>query len=147
EPVTIPLADIAVVCAAHPHLRYSQAVLCGLTEAGAVFVACDRRQTPVAMLLPLEGHFVQAERFRRQAALTAPTEKRLWKQLMQAKIRAQGRALVARHGGDAGVGKMAERVRSGDPENVEAQAAQRYWPLLFGDRGFRRRREAEDENR
>jgi CRISPR-associated protein Cas1 len=36
---------------------------------------------------------------------------------------------------------MAKRVRSGDPDNLEAQAAQRYWPLLFG-KGFRRDRDA-----
>ena len=30
-------------------------------------------------------------------------------------------------------------MKSGDPENVEAQAARRYWPLLFG-REFRRER-------
>lgn len=43
--------------------------------------------------------------------------------------------------------ELAERVRSGDPENVEAQAAARYWPRVFGDINFRRRREAEDQNR
>lgn len=30
-------------------------------------------------------------------------------------------------------------MRSGDPENVEAQASRRYWPLLFGEE-FRRDR-------
>ena len=147
ETVTVPLRDIAVVCAAHPHLRYSQAVLAGLAEAGAAFVVCDRRQMPTAMLLPLDGHFVQAERFRRQAEMSLPTRKRLWRQLVQAKIRAQGRTLHALHGEDFGLGPMAERVKPGDPENLEAQASQRYWPRLFNDSGFRRRRAAEDQNR
>ena len=40
---------------------------------------------------------------------------------------------------------MAARVRSGDPGNLEAQAAQRYLPLLFGA-GFRRDREAAGAN-
>jgi CRISPR-associated protein Cas1 len=35
---------------------------------------------------------------------------------------------------------MARRVGSGDPDNMEAQAARRYWPLLFGE-AFRRDRE------
>jgi CRISPR-associated protein Cas1 len=38
-----------------------------------------------------------------------------------------------------------QRVRSGDPENIEAQAAKRYWVLLFGE-GFRRDRYAEGPN-
>ena len=40
---------------------------------------------------------------------------------------------------------MAKRVRSGDPDNLEAQGAQRYWPLLFG-KDFRRDRAAEGVN-
>lgn len=36
---------------------------------------------------------------------------------------------------------LARKVRSGDPDNVEAQAARRYWPLLMGE-AFRRDREA-----
>jgi CRISP-associated protein Cas1 len=35
---------------------------------------------------------------------------------------------------------MARRVKSGDPENLEAQAARRYWPALFG-KDFRRDRD------
>ena len=35
--------------------------------------------------------------------------------------------------------KLGRRVRSGDPDNVEAQAARMYWPRLFGD-SFRRER-------
>jgi CRISPR-associated protein Cas1 len=40
---------------------------------------------------------------------------------------------------------MSKRVRSGDPENLEAQAAQRYWPALFG-REFRRDRDVDGTN-
>ncbi|MCG3135536.1 MAG: CRISPR-associated endonuclease Cas1 [Planctomycetes bacterium] len=38
------------------------------------------------------------------------------------------------------------RVRSGDPDNVEAQAARRYWPLLFADAAFRRDAESPGVN-
>ena len=40
---------------------------------------------------------------------------------------------------------MSRRVKSGDPENLEAQAAQRYWPRLFG-KDFRRDRDLEGVN-
>src|SRR5690606_16366181 len=40
---------------------------------------------------------------------------------------------------------FARQVRSGDPENIEAQAARRYWPLLMGE-GFRRDRAAGGPN-
>ena len=147
EPATVPLSDIAVVVASHPQVRYSQAVLAGLAEHGGSFVVCDRRCLPVAMVLPLEGHYVQAERFARQAVLPLPAKKRLWRQIVQAKIAAQAATLEALHGDDYGLRALVTRVRSGDPANVEARASQRYWPRLFGEASFRRNRDAEDQNR
>jgi CRISPR-associated protein Cas1 len=147
ERVSIPLSDIAVIVASHPHIRYSQSVLAGLAENGGVLVACDARCFPVAMMLPLEGHSTQAERFAKQTQLSLPAKKRMWKQIVQAKIAAQAAVLQALHGDDAGLAAMAARVGSGDSQNLEATASQRYWPRLFGDPKFRRRREGEDQNR
>lgn len=36
---------------------------------------------------------------------------------------------------------MAKKVRSGDPQNIEAQAARRYWKIIFGE-DFKRNRAA-----
>jgi CRISPR-associated protein Cas1 len=83
----------------------------------------------------------------KQAAVSLPTRKRIWKQIVQAKIRAQARALVEIRGADLGLGALADRVRAGDPQNLEAQAAVRYWKMIFGRTDFRRRPDAPDENR
>jgi CRISPR-associated protein Cas1 len=40
---------------------------------------------------------------------------------------------------------LTRKVKSGDPENVEAQAARRYWPLIFG-KNFRRDRDGGSVN-
>jgi len=138
EAVTIPLSDLAVVIAAHPQISFTHAVLSGLASAGAAFVACDEKQRPVAMLLPLVVHSLQAERFAAQAALSLPARKQIWKQIVQAKLRAQGRLLAERAGSDCGLAALAEKVHSGDPENLEARAARIYWKALFGEYGFRR---------
>ena len=72
-----------------------------------------------------------------QAAVRKPLRKQIWSRLVRHKIVAQAAVLDR-------VGMPSERlrrlsctVRSGDPENCEAQAARAYWPLLFG-RSFRR---------
>ncbi len=49
-------------------------------------------------------------------------------------------------GSDFGLAALAARVHSGDPSNVEARAARRYWPRVFADLDFRRHRENEDQN-
>lgn len=147
DKVSIPLPDLAAVVVSHPQVRYSQAVLSELAAAGVAFVTCDRAHLPVGMLIPLAGHSTQVERFHRQAAAPLPLKKRLWQQIIKAKIHAQSRALLQLHGQDHGLAAMAPKVRSGDPQNLEAQASRKYWPALFADSAFRRDREAEDQNR
>lgn len=144
---SVPLADLAALVVSHPRATYTQAVLAGLVEAGGAFVVCDERRLPVGLLLPLDAHYVQTERITRQAALPLPRRKRLWQQIVRAKIAAQAGLLQKLRGDDAGLAALAPLVRSGDPANVEARAAQRYWPALFADKAFRRNRKADDQNR
>jgi len=144
--VSMPLAELAVLIVSHPQVSYTQAVLAGLAEAGGAFVACNRRHLPVGMFLPLVAHHAQTQRFAAQARVALPVRKRLWRQLVQAKINAQAETLEALHGTDAGLRALVAQVRSGDPANVEARAARRYWPVLFADADFRRHREDEDQN-
>lgn len=145
--MTTPLEELAVLIVSHKGVVYTHAVLAELARAGGVFVACDDRHLPVAMMLPVAGHHLQCERFAQQAAASKPIQKRLWQQLVQSKVALQGRVLRDLRGHDHGLLAMAGRVRSGDAENIEGQASRRYWPALFDNPSFRRDREAEDQNR
>lgn len=136
--VTVPLSDIAVLVVSHPQVTFSHAVLAGLASAGAVFIACNEKHMPVSMLLPLETHSLQAERFAAQAGVSLPVKKRAWREIVRAKIAAQARLLDERNGSDSGLAALRSRVRSGDPDNIEAQAARIYWRELFGEVEFRR---------
>ncbi|NIM05039.1 MAG: type II CRISPR-associated endonuclease Cas1 [Armatimonadetes bacterium] len=144
---TVPLGEVGVLVVSNPCVTFTHAVLSGLAQAGASMVVCDSKHMPAAMLLPLEGHFAQGERFALQAQISLPTRKRLWKSVVQAKIRAQGRLLAELRGFDAGLSRLAAEVRSGDSGNHEAEASRRYWPVLFDDKEFRRDRYALDQNR
>lgn len=139
ERAAIPCEELAAVVIGHREVTLTQSVLSELAKAGALLVTCDEKFSPAAMVLPLDAHHAQAERFRRQAAVPGPKRKRLWQTIVQAKIRAQAAALEETTGTDEGLRALATRVRSGDPDNVEARAARRYWPKLFPDRQFRRR--------
>ena len=147
DTVTVPFADIAVVVVSHPQVSYTQAVLSRLSAEGSIFIACDEHRLPVGMLLPLQGHFIQTERFTAQANASLPTKKRLWQQVVRAKITQQADLLEEIQQSDYGLKKMLSRVKSGDPQNVEAQAARKYWSVLFGSNTFRRDIEAQDQNR
>jgi CRISPR-associated protein Cas1 len=85
----------------------------------------------------LQGHSALTERHHAQISANEPLKKQSWKALVAAKLYQQSSALLAFGSDDRGLVEMARRVKSGDPENLEAQGAQRYWPALFGS-AFRR---------
>ena len=74
-----------------------------------------------------------------------PSKKRLWKIIVQEKIRQQ--ALTLKNSGKPHqeLLSISSKVKSGDSGNLEAEAARKYWPLLMG-KGFVRDFEAEGAN-
>lgn len=146
EREAIPFTDLAAVVVSNRQAMFTQSVVAGLAQAGASLITCDDKHQPVAMLMPLIGHHTQAERFARQAALPLPRKKRWWQAIVRAKIAAQARTLTRLRGLDYGLSGMVRRVGSGDPSNVEAQAARRYWTLVFDDLDFLRGDEEDRRN-
>jgi len=138
---SIPIEDIGVLMVDHPGCTYSHAALNELLAHNVAVVICGKNHHPNGLLLPLDTHSVQSEKYRAQVAAKAPVKKRLWKQLVQAKIRHQAWCLdvCEKEGGD-GLRGLANKVKSGDVENHEAQAAARYWKCLLGN-DFRRKRD------
>lgn len=129
---TVPLEEVGALVVSHPAVHYTHAVLAGICANGGAVIVCNEKRLPVGMLLNLTGHFTQTERFVAQAEAPLPVKKRLWQQLINAKILAQAAVLAGLRGDDFGLRRMASDVRSGDPSNVEAHASRRYWPALFG---------------
>jgi CRISPR-associated protein Cas1 len=145
-PVFVPMRDIAAIVVSNPAVSLSQSVLSELADNGGVFVAMSTTFLPISMMLPLSGHSTQTARMARQAEATEPTKKRAWQSIVRAKVKAQWGLLEELGRAESGLDELLRRVQSGDPENVEAQAAARYWKSLFGV-GFRRDRDAFDQNR
>ena len=133
----VPLDDIAAVIANAHGITYTNNLLVALAERGAPFVLCAANHNAVGMLLPIEGNFEQARRIEAQIAASLPTHKRLWAAVVKSKLEQQAAALEAAGAPTAPLTALAAKVRSGDPANLEAQGARRYWGLLFGD-SFRR---------
>ena len=141
----VPLDDVGVLLCNGRGLTYSNSLMVELARRGAAVVLCGSDYLPAAWLWPVEGRHVQAMRMRRQLEASQPLRKRLWQAVVRAKIEQQAVVLNALGAPGARLEALVPRVRSGDPENVEAQAARRYWPLLFGD-DFRRGRFGESAN-
>ena len=133
----VALDDIAALLI-HAHgATYSANLVIRLAERGTPMVMCAANHNPIAFVLPLHGHFEQGKRMRAQADASKRKRGRIWRDLIKAKIIAQGDVLDACGKNGDTVRHLHRTVKAGDPDNLEAQAARRYWPLLFG-KTFRR---------
>lgn len=134
----IPCEDIGVVVVDHPGTTYTHAALASLAESNAALVICGRNHLPSAVLLPFSDHSQIVWRINDQFSVSKPLCKQLWKQLVQAKIRAQAYNLFVDCPARSKLLDMARQVRSGDPHNMEAQAARVYWANYLPNTSFRR---------
>lgn len=141
----VPLDDLAAVVANAHGLTYSNNLFINLATRGVPVILCGPNHRPTAVVWPVDGHHAQSGRMSDQANASAPLKKRLWQQIVQAKILAQGATLVSVGVEASGFRLLARKVRTGDPDNVEAEAARRYWPLLFGS-DFRRDQDGDGLN-
>lgn len=141
----VPLDDIAAVIANAHGLSYTNNLLVALAERNAPLVICSANHNAVGMLLPIEGNFQQAKRFDAQIAASQPLKKRLWADIIKSKLQQQAVALEAVGMPFVPLSALVRKVRSGDPDNIEAQGARRYWGLLFGNE-FRRDQQANGLN-
>jgi CRISPR-associated protein Cas1 len=137
EPDRIALDEIGAVIANAHGTTYSNNLLVTLARRGVPVVFCGPQHRPEAILWPVDGHHAQSGRMGDQMQASAALKKRLWRDLVRSKILMQGATLAAVGARGHGFLLLARRVRAGDPDNVEAEAARRYWPLLFGTE-FRR---------
>ena len=131
EQTVIPCEDIGILLIDHPAVTYTHSVFTELIRCGAAVVFCGGNHHPAGMLLPIEGNTIQTQRLQQQIEAKEPVKKQLWRQLVRAKIKHQAKVV----GEDSEVYKeligLRERVRSGDPDNIEAQASKKFWPAFI----------------
>jgi CRISPR-associated protein Cas1 len=125
----------------------TQSLIAALLENNVALIFCDDTHHPAGLVLPLDVHHVQQERFSIQIEASVPMKKQLWQQTVEAKIRNQA-SLLQKIGCEPGkLVTLARIVKSGDPENLEGQASYYYWGQIFsGLIAFSRDRKGEPPN-
>lgn len=136
---SVAIEDISALLLESRQTTITTAALSRLGQCGCAVFICDEKHLPCAVLTPYQQHSRGLPVVRMQIAMTEPAKKRLWQSIVKTKILNQAICLhLTGHASQAETLRaMAERVRSGDSENVEAAAAQFYFPVLFGE-GFTR---------
>jgi CRISPR-associated protein Cas1 len=146
EKASVPLEEMGVLLLSNPAVTVTNAVISGIIGTGGQIVFCGKNYLPAGLVLPMEGHSSAAKNYETQVTASVPCKKRIWKDIICQKIALQSELLIKETGEDHGLSVLCERVKSGDPDNCEGQAARIYWSTLFG-KEFRRNRDAKDHNR
>lgn len=144
-PGSVPVEDIGMLILDHPQISITHRVIQALQENETVIISCDQKHMPSALMVPFEGHHVQAERMRIQMNASVPLTKQLWKQTIESKIRNQAKCLEMFNKENQTLLILGAGVKSGDPDNKEGRAAKVYWSTLFED-GFARSRYGDPPN-
>ncbi len=101
-------------------------------------INCDQQHLPIGLLMPLNGHTEQSERFKNQINASEPLKKNLWQQTISAKIRNQAGLLKEKGIPCRKMELWAKEVTSGDTLNHESRAAVYYWQNLITVENFTR---------
>lgn len=142
----LPIEDLGVLILQHPAIVITQQTIITCQKNKVVIIFCDNKHLPYSIILPIaEGHTLHNKILKQQIAITEPTRKKLWQQIVQQKISQQATTLEQLDKDTARLNYLAKQVKSGDVGNAEAVAAQAYWKLLFG-KEFRRNVDMEGIN-
>lgn len=133
ETHTVPLEDISTVMIENLNVVITAHVLSKLSNAGACVFVCDDKHLPCAIMTPFNSHSRQLKMLKAQMDRPKPFYKKLWKQIVQAKISNQSKCLkILWKEGHEKLDEMSKNVASGDSGHLEGASASIYFRNLFG---------------
>lgn len=123
---SVPLDDLGFLVLTSHGINISSGALRACAQYNVAVITCAENFLPAGLQLAIDGNTLHAERLQAQVAASQPLRKQLWAQIINAKVRMQAANLPDGPARSRLVA-MAGEIRSGDPDNLEAQAARVYW--------------------
>ena len=130
ETKNVAIEDIGFIVLENQQITITNGLLEKLVHNNVALINCDQQHLPIGLLMPLNGHTEQSERFKNQINASIPLKKNLWQQTIAAKIANQGELLRANGIAMRKMELWAKEVTSGDSLNHESRAAVFYWQSL-----------------
>ena len=137
---TVPLEDIAIVVVESRETVITLPLLSAFGLYGITLLSCDEQFLPCGQWLPFNQYYRQLKTLKLQLETSLPLKKQLWQRIVQQKIRNQAKvlSLCQLREKSERLLRLANLVKSGDKDNLEAQSAVIYFSGLFGTH-FRRK--------
>ena len=124
------IEDIGVIVLENQQITITNGLLEKLINNNVALINCDQQHLPIGLLMPLNGHSEQSERFRNQINASAPLKNNLWQQTISSNIMNQAGLLKEKGIPMRKMELWAKEVTSGDALNHESRAAVFYWQSL-----------------
>jgi CRISPR-associated protein Cas1 len=138
ETKTVSIEDVGIIVLENSQINITNGLIEKLSNYKVAIITCNTQHLPTGLLLPLQGHSEQTERYKQQIQASVPLQKNLWQQTVSAKIINQAGLLKTKN---VPIRKMviwAKEVTSGDALNHESRAAVYYWGKIFSIEHFTR---------
>lgn len=143
--IRLPLEDISVLIFENKQISLSSYLLSELAEYDIVLFSCDGSHIPLGTFFPFHNHSRYSEIAWLQIETSEPLKKRIWQEIVKAKIKNQAEVLSALNkDGAQKLQEIAKTIQSGDAKNAEAFAAGLYWKNLWNN--FNRHNETDIRN-
>ena len=132
EETLVPIEDIGFVIVENALVSLTIPLINELTDNNCALIFCNEKHLPFSMTMPLDCNEIQSQLFSAQINAKLPVKKNCWKQIVEYKIKNQGLVLKKYDLDFTRLVDLSKCVKSGDPTNMESQAAKFYWDNLFG---------------
>ncbi len=135
EYINVSLNDIETVVFAHDKMTISIPIISALIEKNIGIIVCNKSRDPLGIFMPYNNHSLVFKQIDSQISWRLTRKKRLWKLIIQNKIRSERKLLEY-----LGVDELQlnifkryeETVETDDNSNREGAAARLYYDLIFG---------------
>ena len=133
DKISVPLEDITVIVLETNQATITTALVSQIAEKNIALFSCDNYHMPNGIFTPFHQHSRLSQVAHIQRDIKLPLKKQIWQKIITQKITNQAQLLDYFDINSFKVDVLKNKVKSGDSENLEAQAARKYWQLLFKD--------------
>ncbi len=135
EETWVPLDDISMIVLDNLTSNLTARLLCQLSEQGIGLMLCNQEHLPTGYFSSYDNHSRASKVIGYQIDKTKEYYDKIWKQIVDAKIRNQAKAYLFMKNDAEGAQKIVEfavNITEGDRTNREAHAAKIYFNQLMG---------------
>lgn len=140
EYVKVNISDINTVIFAHNKMQITIPLICRLLEENINILISDAKQDPIGVFMPFNKHSLAFAKIETQIYWRNPQKKRLWKEIIQYKIKSECSALMLTTKNEKIISKLqllSDNVLLDDKTNKEGTAAKLYFKAIFGEKFIR----------